>query len=156
MAFAASAHQSNDDGHSKSSERLIDLTSETFDQLVVDPKTHKLVDDTPWLIMFYAPWCGHCKRMMPIIDEFAEKNGDGRRLRVGRVNCDEGNNSNLCTSYDVGGFPTVLYLNGEYFYEFRGPRTIENFEKFIFEGEYEKAESDHLPVKLEGIALYQK
>jgi hypothetical protein len=72
------------------------------------------------------------------------------------VNCDDGSNSNLCTAYDVGGFPTLLYLNGDYFYEYRGPRTIENFSKFVFEGEYENAESDVLPKKLEGMALYQK
>jgi thiol-disulfide isomerase/thioredoxin len=146
---------SADEGHGKNSEKLIDLTSENFDTLVVDPKTNQ-VRGEPWLIMFYAPWCGHCKRMMPTLDEFAEKNGDGKRLNVGRVNCDEGSNSNLCTSYDVNGFPTVLFLNGGYVYEFGGKRTLENFEKFVFEGDYQNAESDVLPVKLEGIALYQK
>lgn len=150
----ASGHQ-EDDGHGKQSDKLIELTADIFDRDVVDPKSNKLVNG-PWFIMFYAPWCGHCKRMMPLIDEFAEKYGDGQRLNVGRFNCDEGNNSNLCTAYDVNGFPTVLYLSGGYFYEFRGPRTIENFSKFVFEGEYENAESDVLPVKLEGVALYQK
>lgn len=121
----------------------------------MDPVTNKLIYG-PWFIMFYAPWCGHCKRLMPIMDEFAEELSDGERVKVGRVNCDEGNNSNLCTAYDVSGYPTVLYLNGDHFYEYRSARSIEGFKKFIFENEYEKAESDVIPLKLSGVALYQK
>ena len=106
MAIATGA----DEGHEKISENLIDLDQDSFDRLVVDPQTNKLVG-APWMIMFYAPWCGHCKRLMPIFDDFAKNYADGTKLNVGRVNCDEGNNSNMCTSYDVGGFPTVLFLN---------------------------------------------
>ena len=106
--------------------------------------------------MFFAPWCGHCKRLMPTFDKFAEEHGDGSRLNVGRVNCDDSSNSNLCTVYEIGGFPTVLYLNGDYYYEYRGERSSEAFAKFVFEGGYEKAESEVLPKKIEGMELYQK
>ena len=77
-------------------------------------------------------------------------------MRVGRVNCDESINSNLCTMYDIGGYPTVLYLNGDYYYEYRGERSADAFSKFVFENGFENAESDKLPMKLEGMALYQK
>ncbi len=150
MAFA-----STDEGHEKNSERLIDLDQDSFDRLVVNPLTNKLVG-APWMIMFYAPWCGHCKRLMPTLDEFAEKYADGAKLNVGRVNCDESNNSNLCTSYDVSGFPTVLFLNQDKFYEFRKERTIEGFHSFVFEEGFKDAESDVIPQKLQGMALYQK
>jgi protein disulfide-isomerase-like protein len=145
--FALAATANNGDNHGKTSDKLIDLTTESFDKLVVDPKSNKLVGG-PWLIMFYAPWCGHCKSMMPIFNEFAEKYGDGETLNVGRISCDEGSNSDLCTSYNVNGFPTVHYLSGGYFYEFHGPRTIENFAQFIFSGKYETVVSEVLPVKL--------
>ena len=49
-----------------------------------------------------------------------------------------------------------VYLNGDYVYEFNGPRTIENLKNFVFNGNYEQAESEPIPIKLEGIALYQK
>lgn len=77
---------------------------------------------------------------------------------MGRVDCDLSENSNLCTAYDVGGFPTVLYLTGGHWYEFHGERSIEGFSKFIFDKGYEAEgiESDVLPLKLEGMALYQK
>ena len=77
-------------------------------------------------------------------------------MNVGRVNCDEGENSNLCTSYDVAGFPTVLYLNKDHFYEFRSDRTVEGLHKFVFEDGYVEAENDVIPQKLQGMALYQK
>ena len=136
--------------HEKNSENLIHLDSDSFDKYVVNPATNKLVDGS-WLIMFYAPWCGHCKRLMPIFDEFAESQLNS--LNVGRVNCDEGSNSNLCTAYDVQGFPTVVYINGDYFYEYKGERSSEGFSKFVHGG-YETAESDVIPQKLEGVALY--
>ena len=108
--------------------------------------------------MFFAPWCGHCKRLMPTFDQFAEKYGDGVNINVGRVDCDLSENSNLCTAYDVGGFPTVLFLTGDHWYEFHGDRTIEGFSKFVFDKGYEAEgiESDVLPQRLEGWALYSK
>ncbi len=141
-----------DDGHGKTSTRLIDLDQASFDKSVVNQATNKL-HGAPWLIMFYAPWCGHCKRLMPIFDEFAEKYGDGQALNVGRINCD--NDSNLCTSYDVSGFPTVLYLNYDKFYEFHDKRTVESLHTFVTSA-YKDADSDVIPQKLEGLALYQK
>ena len=153
LASALIASAEETDTHGKSSERLIDLNTESFDQTVIDPKTNMLVGG-PWLIMFFAPWCGHCKRLMPTFDQFAEEFGDGQALNVGRVNCDEGSNNNLCTAYDVAGFPTVLFIQGDYFYEYRGERSVAGFKKFVFEGGFEQAESDHIPVKLEGMALY--
>jgi thiol-disulfide isomerase/thioredoxin len=90
----------DDQSHAKTSDKLIDLDQQSYDKLVVNPETNKLIDG-PWFIMFYAPWCGHCKRLMPTFDEFAEKHGDGSRVRVGRVDCDDGNNGNLCTAFDV-------------------------------------------------------
>jgi hypothetical protein len=54
----------------------------------------------------------------------------------------------------VSGFPTVLYLNGNSFYEFRGDRNAEGLRKFIFEKGYLEAENDVIPQKLQGMALY--
>ena len=87
LALFATAALAQDDGHNVKSLKFHDLPENVFEEIVATPKG-KLIN-TPWLIMFYAPWCGHCKRLIPIMDEFAELYGDGERLSVGRVNCDE-------------------------------------------------------------------
>ena len=141
LAGLAATVLGQDDGHDIKSLRFHDLTESNFEHIVVSPKG-KLMN-IPWLVMFYAPWCGHCKRLMPIMDDFAEQYGDGERLHVGRVNCDD--HKQICTAYDVSGYPTIAYLHGDYFYEFKGPRTAENLKNFVFNGEYEQAESERLP-----------
>ena len=53
------------------SEKVRVITSEYFEQNIVNPRTNK-VENGPWFIKFYAPWCGHCKRLAPIWDSFGE------------------------------------------------------------------------------------
>jgi len=63
-------------------------------------------DGRVWTIMFFAPWCGHCKSTKPEFSNFA-KNAKGV-VRVGAVNCDE--DKKLCSHYRVQGFPTIISL----------------------------------------------
>ena len=43
------------------------LTDETYDQLVVDPSTDKVIGDKPWLLFFYKDYCGFCKQVKPVL-----------------------------------------------------------------------------------------
>jgi thioredoxin domain-containing protein 5 len=59
-------------------------------------------------VMFFAPWCGHCKRLGPAWQALANAS-DGGGLdgaKVARVDCSR--HSALCTKYAVRGFPTLL------------------------------------------------
>ncbi len=79
------------------------LTADNFQSEV-------LKADVPVLVDFWAPWCGPCKMIAPIIDELAsEQEG---RLRVGKVNTDE--NAQLAGEYGVMSIPTlILFKDGE-------------------------------------------
>ena len=146
------------DEHSIKSLYLYSLTAPVFYDQVVDSTIDQVRNhDLGWFVMFYAPWCGHCKRLTPMWDQFAEQHGHpDSNLRVARINCDDSENSNLCTVYDIAGYPTVLFLKGNKYYKYRGERNIEAFVRFA-EGAYTEAEDqDFIPRKLEGFELYVK
>lgn len=74
----------------------------------------KIYDDKhDWFIMFYAPWCGHCRRMESTWKEFAEN--PGYDVKVGRVDATE--NWRISRAFGVKGYPTLHFLkkqNNEY------------------------------------------
>lgn len=152
LGLSLVATQEGHEGHETHSTKLKILTEETFFTNVMDPVTTSLVHG-PWFIMFFAPWCGHCKRLMPIWDEFAESHGD--HINVARVDCDDSNSKGLCSQFDVSGYPTVLYLRDGKVYRYRGERSLTGFLQFTHGG-FEEAESDDLPRRLEGFEMYQK
>lgn len=64
----------------------------------------------PVLVDFWAPWCGYCKRIMPVVDAVAESYAD--KLVVGKLNVDE--NEELEDRFEVMTIPTLLlFKNGK-------------------------------------------
>ena len=84
----------------------------------------------PILVMFYAPWCGHCKRMKPEFASAATKL-KGRAVLMG-MNVDTPKAYQIRTDYNISGFPTVLYFeDGEKLYDFWDERTEEGIVRWI-------------------------
>lgn len=75
--------------------------------------------ELPWLVEFYAPWCGHCKKLAPILDEVSELVKD--TMKVAKV--DATAEKALAKEFDVHGFPRLLVHRGGQFSEYRGERT---------------------------------
>ena len=81
------------------------------------------------LVLFYAPWCPHCKNMLPEWDKFAETNRSN--VEAKKVNSEE--QPALIKEYDVQGFPTILLLdaNGKTIATYEGGRDAKSFADFV-------------------------
>jgi len=105
-------------------ENVVELTDSSF-----DGELEKL--DTA-LVMFYAPWCGHCKRMKP---EFEKSAGDLLKndppVTLAKVDCTEAG-KDTCSRFEVRGYPTLkIFRNGEVSSDYNGPREAAGITKYM-------------------------
>ena len=77
------------------------VTDSTFKQEVLD-------NEVPVLVDFWAPWCGPCRMVAPVVDEIASQYGE--RLKVVKVNTDE--NPNVASQYGIRSIPTLMIFKG--------------------------------------------
>jgi thioredoxin domain-containing protein 10 len=103
------------------------VVSDTSRVLELSDRFLDIRKDGQWLVMFYAPYCAHCKRLEPIWSHVAQALHN-TNIRVGRIDCTRF--TSTATQFGVSGFPTILFLNGEYQYTFSGDRTKEEIVNF--------------------------
>ena len=87
-----------------------------------------LHSDIPVLVDFWAPWCGPCRMMGPIIERLAEK-AEGK-YKVGKVNVDE--EEELASEFGIMSIPSIkIFINGKVEYTSIGVTAEEKLQKII-------------------------
>jgi len=103
--------------------KAIELTSENFNKEVLE-------SDIPVLVDFWAPWCGPCKMMGPVLDELAEElNG---KIKITKVNTETPENQSLSQKYEIQSIPSMkLFNQGKIVKEFLGFQPKDTFKSAL-------------------------
>jgi len=82
---------------------VTEVTDSTFDKEVLQVSEPVVVD-------FWAPWCGPCRKLGPVISEIQDEFGE--KIKVVKINTDE--NLKVANEYSISGLPSILFFkNGQ-------------------------------------------
>ncbi len=106
---------------------IIDVDFEQYDDLVI-AASNKM----PVLVDLWAEWCAPCLVVAPLLKQLIEEY-DGK-IKLAKVEVDEGENMKLAGRYQVRGFPTILLINkGEEIARFSGAKPMSFLRNFVDE-----------------------
>lgn len=102
----------------------VTLTEATFDERVMKSKEI-------WMVEFYAPWCGHCKKLTPIFEELGEKMAE-EDVEIVKMDATA---NDVPPQFEVKGFPTLFWLpkGSKKAESYNGGRELDDFVKYIAE-----------------------
>ncbi len=99
----------------------LNFTDQSFKQEVLESSMPTVVD-------FWAPWCGPCRIVSPIIDELAQEYAG--KVKIGKINVDE--NSQTAGQYGVMSIPSIVFFkNGQPVKTMVGAQSKENYKQEI-------------------------
>ncbi|KAJ9460521.1 Protein disulfide-isomerase like 2-1 [Diplonema papillatum] len=115
--FLLAASVSADEDISAAFKGVADLTPSNFEK--------KTKNGKHWLIEFYLPWCGWCKKLAPEWKVIGKQVGDSHpKLSVGKFDATDDASVELCKRYGVKGYPTIVLIKADgAFVRYSGTRT---------------------------------
>lgn len=102
------------------------LVGSQFDEVIYD-------DSKDVLAEFYAPWCGHCKRLTPIYEQLGEQYADQKdKLTILKMDATT-NDLPASAGFKISGFPTIKFkpAGSKTFIDYEGDRSLESLTEFI-------------------------
>ena len=106
---------------------IVDVDLEQYDEQVLVAS-----NQTPVLVDLWAEWCSPCLVVAPLLKQLIEEY-EGK-IKLAKVEVDEGENMKLAGRYQVRGFPTVLLINkGEEIARFSGAKPMSFLRNFVDE-----------------------
>lgn len=122
MARGVQAKTDDAGGGGEAESAVVQLNSETYEAAVTSNKMY--------FIKFFAPWCGHCKRLAPTWAALAEIYKGHVDIEIATVDCTV--YKDVCTKNEVKGYPTLkLFFRGKEIETYKGPRSEDNLKKFM-------------------------
>lgn len=111
------------------------LNEDNFESIALDISKDVLVE-------FYAPWCGHCKKLAPIYEQLSEAFESEPNVVIAKVDATE--NTALAGTYDVKGYPTLKFFprGSTEAVDYSQGRTLDAFVQFINEEAGTRRKSD--------------
>lgn len=104
-------------------DEVLDLTPDNFD--------NEVGKDRGALIEFFAPWCGHCKKLAPEYEKLGSSFKKAKNVLIAKVDCDS--HKDLCSKYGVSGYPTIQWFPKGSLEpkKYEGQRTAEALAEFV-------------------------
>ncbi|XP_010544982.1 PREDICTED: protein disulfide-isomerase like 2-1 [Tarenaya hassleriana] len=102
---------------------VVVLTEDNFEK--------EVGQDRGALVEFYAPWCGHCKKLAPEYEKLGASFKKAKSVLIGKVDCDE--HKSICSKYGVSGYPTIQWFTKGSLEpkKYEGARTAEALAEFV-------------------------
>jgi len=110
----------------KQEEGAFVLVGKQFDEVIFD-------DSKDVFVEFYAPWCGHCKRLAPIWEDLSKRYaGQKDKITIAKMDATE-NDLPPSAPFTIAGFPTIKFKRAgtREFIDFDGERTLESLIEFV-------------------------
>lgn len=122
-AYVSKMLEKSNDNSDHTIHTVLSLTGESF--------KHGIENGISF-VKFFAPWCGHCKRLAPIWEDLGKKFFTNKNVNIIKVDCTLDASKELCNEEEVESVPTLyLYRDGLKVSEYNGPRNFDDLFEFV-------------------------